>query len=281
MDLDLLAKEWELEDDEDIAKQLFQTKTHSSTLGHQSTAAPESHSAKPATSSLDSNSKQHEIHSSLTTKHFSSYDEGNKYDAMKERSQNDFARESKCGQDSKTILEPKHDHKGTQFTHLSKPQNRNLLRLTFNKYGSLIREIGNGANDKRGFDEADVNDLKILQPPSHQHSSTSAPSSHSKNHAAKDLSVIYRRAGSQYQRAHHAPAEVGYAASTMPGKSPGRQPKRLLHSQSSKESIQEIADDSRLPPRLGRDVQEIEDSEDELQVGLISWAREAVVVRLG
>lgn len=248
----------EAELDESEEKQAGQQKTHSSSRALD--AAPEPLQIEIASSSEEEDNASRKSHCSSQSY---TNDRDNVCVGLEGQLKVHIAEDSEIRQESQ-ITSRDDQAEERQIYYLEKAQNESLL---------VVDGVWQRGNDKRGFSDAQMDDLQNFQRSFRQHDTTTALSRNNELCPEERSNKFRKRSSSQSTRARNALAEVGYEVSTMPGRSsPGR--KRKICS-TSKEAIpvQDTADDpepplSPLPPvTVGKEVLEIADSQEKF-VGL-------------
>jgi hypothetical protein len=273
-DIDLMAR-LEADLDESEAKQ-YAYKAHSSACTTQSYAPSEPQPTEITTSTGEGRRLQRKAHSSECNSQCNTThelqriktvinDRDEKYSALEEQCQNVLAKELERGEDSETTRIVAGEPEKQQFSHAREARNGGLLQL--DKDGSVGKGVVKGANDKRGFAEADLDDLQKSQALNRQHHSIATLTQNDEGLAEKQLRKVRKRARSPSPPAHCAPSEVGHEVSKMSGGSPGRKRKERQRSKEPN-ALQETADGPEVSPTLEGEALEIADSEDELFVSL-------------
>ena len=277
MDLILIASlEGMLNEHE--TQQYFQkqrlVKSHSSACVRRQDAIPEPALASPNDRCNEEElHKQRKTHSSQHKTRSILFARDTKYD------RNVFTQFPGSVGDSEPPRKVTNDHQEQQFSSFKKPRGGRLVQFSKDAR-TRMRGLTRGANDKRRFDEAGLNDFKILQTPNRQHNTISTLfESEEEGTSDDELEPAYRSARSQPRGAHHAPVEVGHEGSTMSARRRGRQPERKHRTLSTDSTAPEgLAGELESSLRVKEDALEIGDTEEEEYVGLSSWRGQGCAV---
>ena len=264
--LDLIAS-LEADRDESEEKQAAKHKTHSSlcTIA----AAPAAPKIEITTRSEKEDNESLNSHNSCCTSQSKTNNRNKIYAELEDRVRL-LATEDAQIQEDETTTSRTERHYG----ELRKVRNENMSGVND---GRLMK----GANNKRGFSDADLDVFQNFRQSRYRQSDIKSALYPNEGVATEeDFDAACKGARDQPPGAHYVRFEVGHAVSRMPGRSPGRKRKQRSPSREPI-SPQDITDDLGSLPTLEEAVLEIADSQEERFVGIHPGVRKAVVGRLG